>query len=609
MGNSSSASVSSGKSSDGATDAAALAEPSPQVTTDTSTQRDEARIATDVTVFGATGFVARYVCNYLVASAAAAGACHSDAFGSTASTSRSSFLNKKKGSARLDEDDTDYDAIKAETTPDRSAPATTAATVTKPLRLTLAGRNESKLKAVLENLKSLDDYSASAVEIDIFVADADDIDALTIMASRTRVVLNTAGPFSKFGTNVVSACATTGADYVDITGETHWAGEMRAKFGPVAAKSGARIISFCGFDSIPSDLAVYAAVRSLRDVKAKKDKEDAPTPQIVQAKCWHSCFGGANGGTVETAVNTIPVNLQHMIFDESSGELRPIPFLMNDPFELILPSKKKDPNLNAWRHSAALAEWKNQSLTLDSELSDFGCTVSAPFFMAVCNAKIVHASAVALKYYTPSEANGNHNRKTEESFTYWERFLPAGLNLTCYLNIFSIIPALSYSFALAAITVTLKMPIVGQKLLDYVLPPGAGTPDWINEMGYSDVYCEVLSVPKGNDKSKGVVDRGTCRLIFEGDPGNLCTAQCVSEAALTLVHGRDDLPPTSEDGFGTPAQLLGDALLSRLLSSRVRNVSMETKVIENDRRFKWERISVAVAMVGAVGLAITRFWL
>ena len=595
MGNSASGSVSSRLSSD----ASALAEPSPHVTTDT--HRDEAQIATDVTVFGATGFVARHVCNYLVASAAAA-ASHSDASESPASTSRSSSSLGKKGSARLDEDDTDYDAIKAETTPDRPGTTDAKATMAKPLRLTLAGRNESKLKAVVENLKSLRDYSTSAIEIDIFVADADDIDALTTMASRTRVVLNTAGPFSKFGTNVVAACATTGADYVDITGETHWAGEMRSKFGPVAAKSGARIISFCGFDSIPSDLAVYAAVRSLREVKAK-NREDAPTPQILQAKCWHSCFGGANGGTVETAVNTIPVNLQHMLFDESSGELRPIPYFMNDPFELVMPSKKSDPSLNAWRHSAALAEWKNQSLTLDSELSGFGCTVSAPFFMAVCNAKIVHASAVALKYYTPNEG------RAEESFTYWERFLPAGLDLTCYLNIFSIIPALSYSFALAAITITLKMPIVGQKLLDYVLPPGAGTPDWVNELGYSDVYCEVLSVPNEDDyNSKGLVDRGTCRLVFEGDPGNLCTAQCVSEAALTLVHGRDDLPPNSEDGFGTPAQLLGDALLSRLLKSRVRKVSMETKVIENDRRFKWERISVAVAMAGAVGLAISRFW-
>ena len=593
MGNSGSSVGSVSRSAD---DSSSSPKPSPRAAAET--KRDESQIATDVTVFGATGFVARHVCNYIVASASTA------PFSDATSATKSSL--GKQGSARIEEDDTDYDAIKSATTPDRPSGTSTATstasrpTTTKPLRLTLAGRNEAKLRAVLEHLKSLKEYSADAIQIDIFVADADDIEALTTMAARTRVVLNTAGPFSKYGTNVVSACATTGADYVDITGETHWAGEMRSKFGPVAAKSGARIISFCGFDSIPSDLAVYAAVRSVREVKAKRD--GTTRPQIVQAKCWHSCFGGANGGTIETAVNTIPVNLQHMFIDDNTGELRPVPYFMNDPFELILPSKKTDPSLNAWRNSAALAEWKNQFFTLDSELSGFGCTVSAPFFMAVCNAKIVHASAVALKYYSPSEEKGGG----KGSFTYWERFLPAGLDLTCYINVLSIIPALTYSFALATITVTLNLPVVGQKLLDTALPPGAGTPDWINEMGHSDVYCEVLSV--SDDKTKGLVDRGTCRLMFEGDPGNLCTAQCVSEAALTLVHSRNDLPPNSEDGFGTPAQLLGDALLSRLLKSRVRKVSMETKVVENDRRWKWERLGTAVAMVGAIGLAISRFW-
>ena len=593
MGNSGSSVGSVSRSAD---DSSSSPKPSPRAAAET--KRDESQIATDVTVFGATGFVARHVCNYIVASASTA------PFSDATSATKSSL--GKQGSARIEEDDTDYDAIKSATTPDRPSGTSTATstasrpTTTKPLRLTLAGRNEAKLRAVLEHLKSLKEYSADAIQIDISVADADDIEALTTMAARTRVVLNTAGPFSKYGTNVVSACATTGADYVDITGETHWAGEMRSKFGPVAAKSGARIISFCGFDSIPSDLAVYAAVRSVREVKAKRD--GTTRPQIVQAKCWHSCFGGANGGTIETAVNTIPVNLQHMFIDDNTGELRPVPYFMNDPFELILPSKKTDPSLNAWRNSAALAEWKNQFFTLDSELSGFGCTVSAPFFMAVCNAKIVHASAVALKYYSPSEEKGGG----KGSFTYWERFLPAGLDLTCYINVLSIIPALTYSFALATITVTLKLPVVGQKLLDTALPPGAGTPDWINEMGHSDVYCEVLSV--SDDKTKGLVDRGTCRLMFEGDPGNLCTAQCVSEAALTLVHSRNDLPPNSEDGFGTPAQLLGDALLSRLLKSRVRKVSMETKVVENDRRWKWERLGTAVAMVGAIGLAISRFW-
>ena len=528
---------------------------------------------------------------------------------SRAKATRSDDSTSEAGAAAdVEEDDTDYDAIKAETTPDRADnkpgdEERRTASPSAPLRLTLAGRNESKLREVLNKLTSLPEYSPQSIKIDVFVADAEDADALKAMAARTRVVLNTAGPFSRYGTHVVAACSSTGADYVDITGEVGWAGEMRTRFGASAAKSGARIISFCGFDSIPSDLAVYGAVRSLREARSKKkddEQEAAAATQIIRAKCWHSCFGGANGGTIATAIN-IPVDVNHMLFDDSTGKLRPVPFLMDDPFELVAPTKKNDPRIDAWRYKAALAEWRNQCITLDTELSGFGATVSAPFFMGVCNAKIVHASAVALKYYSPDN--------DVEPFTYWERFLPAGLDLTRYLNVLSVIPALSYSLALAAITATLKIPVVGQKLVDLVVPPGTGTPDWVNEMGYSDVYAEALSPSAGEPANKNLVDRGTCRLRFEGDPGNLVTAQCVSEAALALVHNREELPSNSEDGFGTPAQLLGDTLISRLVNSDVRKVTMETTVVEKDRRYKWERIGTVVAIAGAVGYAISCcFW-
>jgi len=57
-----------------------------------------------------------------------------------------------------------------------------------------------------------------------------------------------------------------------------------------------------------------------------------------------------------------------------------------------------------------------------------------------------------------------------------------------------------------------------------------------------------------------------------------CPAQCVSEAALTLLLDRKDLPPRSADGFGTPAELLGKPLLSRLQNTSVRPVDVETNV-------------------------------
>ena len=62
----------------------------------------------------------------------------------------------------------------------------------------------------------------------------------------------------------MASCAEIGVDYVDITGEVSWAGEMRSVYGEFAANSGARIISCCGFDSVPSDLAVFAAIQALK---------------------------------------------------------------------------------------------------------------------------------------------------------------------------------------------------------------------------------------------------------------------------------------------------------------------------------------------------------
>jgi hypothetical protein len=45
-----------------------------------------------------------------------------------------------------------------------------------------------------------------------------------------------------------------------------------------------------------------------------------------------------------------------------------------------------------------------------------------------------------------------------------------------------------------------------------------------------------------------------------------------------LLHDRSDLPPKSDDGFGTPAELIGKVLLTRLMENKVRKVDIYTKV-------------------------------
>ena len=71
------------------------------------------------------------------------------------------------------------------------------------------------------------------------------------------VVISTVGPFTKYGTNLVAACAATGTSYVDTTGETPWVRKMLEQHDATARSTGALMVPMCGFDSIPSDLGTY----------------------------------------------------------------------------------------------------------------------------------------------------------------------------------------------------------------------------------------------------------------------------------------------------------------------------------------------------------------
>jgi short subunit dehydrogenase-like uncharacterized protein len=80
-----------------------------------------------------------------------------------------------------------------------------------PVKWALAGRNLSKLQAIR-------DTWADADALPLIMADAEQPTTLRDMASATRVMINTAGPFSLYGSDLVAACAELGTDYVDLCG-------------------------------------------------------------------------------------------------------------------------------------------------------------------------------------------------------------------------------------------------------------------------------------------------------------------------------------------------------------------------------------------------------
>ena len=95
------------------------------------------------------------------------------------------------------------------------------------------------------------------------VADPADRASIDAFVRRTRIVLSTAGPFELYSDPVVDACVRFGSHYVDITGETLWVRSLIDRYHERAAADGTRVIPFCGFDSVPSDLGATWVAQQL----------------------------------------------------------------------------------------------------------------------------------------------------------------------------------------------------------------------------------------------------------------------------------------------------------------------------------------------------------
>jgi len=148
----------------------------------------------------------------------------------------------------------------------------------KDLVWAMAGRNEEKLAQVKSDFN---------LECDVVVADGGDLESLRSLASQTKVVLSTAGPFARYGSLLVQACVENGTHYTDITGENHWVKGLIDKHHQEAASKGTRIIPSCGYDSIPSDIGAYFTVSQF----------DKPVSRV---DVYQEALGGASGGTTET---------------------------------------------------------------------------------------------------------------------------------------------------------------------------------------------------------------------------------------------------------------------------------------------------------------------
>ena len=113
--------------------------------------------------------------------------------------------------------------------------------------------------------------------------------------NKTRLLINTIGPYHLYSSPVVEACAKNGTHYLDVTGESPWVLEMIERYHDMAKANHAVIIPEIGVESAPSDLLAFALVSLIRTELSIGTKE------VIASV--HDIKGTPSGGTLATILS------------------------------------------------------------------------------------------------------------------------------------------------------------------------------------------------------------------------------------------------------------------------------------------------------------------
>lgn len=364
------------------------------------------------------------------------------------------------------------------------------------LRWAMAGRNAGKLAVVKDALGTRGERVATIVADTAARAEMDSI------AAQTKVVLTTVGPYAKYGSELVAACAAAGTDYCDLTGEAPWIQRMIDAHQDAAVASGARIVPCCGFDSIPSDLGVFFLNEEVR-----KRTGHPCTAIRMRVK---SMKGGASGGTIASMMNLV----EEAIGDSSVRAMLANPFALNPKGARQGP---RQPGAVPVTYDGAAGSW------------------TAPFVMGAINTRVVHRSNALMNY-----AYGR-------DFQYDEAMMTGG-------GVLGAPAAIAVTGAMGAFGLAAAFPPTRALLNRFVLPkPGEGPTAEQRERGSYELLFLGTAADGTTFKARVTGDR---------DPGYGSTAKMIAEAAMCL----SELPAEDvAGGFWTPASAMGTQLIERLV--------------------------------------------
>jgi short subunit dehydrogenase-like uncharacterized protein len=365
------------------------------------------------------------------------------------------------------------------------------------LKWALAGRSREKLETMRLEL------GETAAGLPLLVADSHDRESLDAMVRRTSVVCTTVGPYALHGSDLLAACAENGTDYCDLSGEVPWMRKMLDAHADAAAKSGARIVHCCGFDSIPSDMGVWFLQ------KQSRERFGEPLGRVrMRVK---AAKGGLSGGTYASMLNIV----------EEARRDREVARVLKNPYALCPPNARegeRQPYVSSAVYDPVFDVW------------------AAPFVMAAINTRVV------------LKANALSGFAYGKDFRYDEAVM-TGRGFSGRMK------ATTVSLAMGAFALGAAMGPTRALLKKMVLPkPGEGPSAEEREAGFFKIVLDGR-----NDSAEQ-----SLRVSVSGDrdPGYGSTSKMLGETALALAR---DLPADAcPGGIFTPSTALGEKLLDRL---------------------------------------------
>ena len=342
------------------------------------------------------------------------------------------------------------------------------------LKWAMAGRDLNKLEMVRNEVADRN--------IEIIIADSNDLSSLMKMVKRAKVICTTVGPYANYGSMLVDVCVKSNVHYCDLTGEVQWMHKMINKHHELAKSNGTKIVHTCGFDSIPSDMGVYFIQREAeakRGIRAKQIKMRVA-----------GISGGISGGTYASLSRV----LEEAQKDKNIYKILSNPYSLN-PNDGYVGKDKLD--LRSIVYDETSRSW------------------IGPFIMAGINTKVVRRS------------NSLSNYSYGKDFRYDEATI-FGKGFTGKMKgILTSIPI--------GIVMTVRSGSLLKKGIDMLLPkPGEGPSKKKMKSGFYNLRF-YITLEDGS--------QAFAKVTGDMDPGYGSTSKMLAECAICLA--KDKLPNTS----------------------------------------------------------------